>query len=261
MENPVKHRLMTFISYKGLTNQRFEKLTGLSNGYVNNIRSSISPKKLEEISMVFPDLNPVWLLLGKGSMLRTETDNIPIIELKKPAPDTSGIPVFGFSEQKQRLVTYINAKGLTKHQFENMAGLPNAYVAGIRQGITGKKLTQIKAAFPDLNPAWLMTGEGSMLRTGADNKAIVDVKTSPTPPPAIVPIPGINTHTRNKKEEPAETDELLRQIVKQNTLLLNQYSQLQSQMQQTLTLLARVLSNSTNPHNPINYKAAEAEDE
>jgi hypothetical protein len=99
-----------------------------------------------------------------------------------------------------------------------------------------------------------------MLLSSKGAKAIVDVKTSPTPPPAIVPMPGINV-PKNKKEEPAETDELLRQIVKQNTLLLNQYSQLQSQMQQTLTLLARVLSNSTNPHNPINYKAAEAEDE
>lgn len=167
-----------------------------------------------------------------------------------------------YPAQKQRLIAFINAKGLTKQQFEKRAGLANAYVSGIRQGITDKKLTQIKAAFPELNPAWLMTGEGSMLRTGADNKAVVDVKTSPTPPPAIVPIPGINTHTRtNKKEEPTETDELLRQIVNQNTILLKQYGQLQSQMQQTLTLLARVLSNSTSAHTPINYKAAEAEDE
>jgi transcriptional regulator with XRE-family HTH domain len=163
---------------------------------------------------------------------------------------------------KQRLVEFIRSKGLTKQRFERIVGLSNGYVSNINNSISHKKLEEISKYFPDLNPSWLIIGEGPMLLSPKGAKAIVDVKATPTPPPAIVPIPGINTHTRtNKKEDPAETDELLRQIVKQNTLLLNQYSQLQSQMQQTLTLLARVLSNSTNPHNPINYKAAEAEDE
>lgn len=163
---------------------------------------------------------------------------------------------------KQRLIEFIHSKGMTKQRFEKIMGFSNAYVSSIRRSISPEKLGRITDVFPDLNPTWLLIGEGPMLLSAKGAKAIVDVKTSPTPPPAIVPIPGVTPHTRtNKKEEPTETDELLRQIVKQNTLLLKQYGQLQSQMQQTLSLLARVLSNSTTPHTPINYKAAEAEGE
>lgn len=148
---------------------------------------------------------------------------------------------------------------MTNQRFEKIMGFSNAYVSSIRRSISPEKLGRITDVFPDLNPTWLLIGEGPMLLSAKGAKAVVDVKTSPTPPPAVVPIPGITTQTH--KEKPAETDELLRQIVKQNTLLLKQYGALQSQMQQTLTLLARVLSNSTNAHTPINYKAAEAEDE
>lgn len=148
---------------------------------------------------------------------------------------------------------------MTNQRFEKIMGFSNAYVSSIRRSISPEKLGRITDVFPDLNPTWLLIGEGPMLLTAKGAKAVVDVKATPTPPPVIVPIPEITTHMH--KEEPTETDELLRQIVKQNTLLLKQYCALQSQMQQTLTLLARVLSNSTNAHTPINYKAAEAEDE
>ena len=43
---------------------------GLSNGYVNNIRKSISPEKLQSITLTFPELNTEWLLTGRGEKIK-----------------------------------------------------------------------------------------------------------------------------------------------------------------------------------------------
>ena len=49
----------------------FEKKVGLSNGYVNNIRVSIQPDKLQMIVLQFPQLNAGWLMTGEGNMLKS----------------------------------------------------------------------------------------------------------------------------------------------------------------------------------------------
>lgn len=66
----VKERLICFIKSNHLGQGAFEKLVGLSNGYVNNIRVSIQPDKLQKIALKFPELNTGWLLTGEGEMLR-----------------------------------------------------------------------------------------------------------------------------------------------------------------------------------------------
>lgn len=67
----VKERLIKFIKYKNLSQKRFEESVGLSNGYVNNIRKSITVEKLQKIALQYPELNKAWLLTGDGSMLNT----------------------------------------------------------------------------------------------------------------------------------------------------------------------------------------------
>lgn len=52
-----------------LTKSGFEKTVGLSNGYLNQLRSSPSNEKIEQISNSFPQLNRYWLLTGVGPML------------------------------------------------------------------------------------------------------------------------------------------------------------------------------------------------
>lgn len=73
----VKERLMQFIKSNHLGQGAFEKLVGLSNGYVNNIRVSIQPDKLHKIALKFPDLNTGWLLTGEGDMLREKPSYQP----------------------------------------------------------------------------------------------------------------------------------------------------------------------------------------
>lgn len=68
----IKSRLILFISHLGMGQGRFEKACELPNGYVSNIRVSITPKKLQQITEHFPELNAGWLMTGEGKMLKDQ---------------------------------------------------------------------------------------------------------------------------------------------------------------------------------------------
>lgn len=67
----VKDRLLEFCNIKGIRPGRFERESGLSNGYLSKLRHEPSRDKLDQISRAFPDLNISWLLTGDGQMLNT----------------------------------------------------------------------------------------------------------------------------------------------------------------------------------------------
>ena len=66
---------------------------------------------------------------------------------------------------KERLLLFIDSVGLGKSQFENACGLSHGWINGIKVNVSPDKLEKITLQFPDLNAAWLLTGEGSMLKT------------------------------------------------------------------------------------------------
>lgn len=67
---PVKERLIEFIHFKEMSIRHFCKKIGVSETYVNSMRSSIKPDKLMRIVHAFPDINTEWLLTGDGNMLK-----------------------------------------------------------------------------------------------------------------------------------------------------------------------------------------------
>lgn len=65
-------RLYLYINEKGLRPAEFERLIGVSNGYISKMHirlSDIGEGVLLQIIENCPDLNPMWLVLGKGEML------------------------------------------------------------------------------------------------------------------------------------------------------------------------------------------------
>lgn len=60
----IKERLKDFIKKTALTQTEFEKSWGVSNGYINSIKKSISDDKLELLSKAFPEVDPVWIKMG-----------------------------------------------------------------------------------------------------------------------------------------------------------------------------------------------------
>lgn len=69
----VKERLLFYLSQKHLNKSAFGASIGASSSFVDAIRSSISPEKLERIMDEYPDLDIVWLLTGRGQMQKTTT--------------------------------------------------------------------------------------------------------------------------------------------------------------------------------------------
>lgn len=89
METSVKHRIKQFIEYKGISVREFERVCGLSNGYVNGITQTIMPNKVSAISLHFPELNTGWLLTGEGEMLKGNKTvvSVPVTEYRNSKQD------------------------------------------------------------------------------------------------------------------------------------------------------------------------------
>lgn len=84
MSEGVKERLIQYLKYKGISQNRFAEIIGVSSGYVNNIRKSIQPDKINSIAKCFPDVNTGWIMTGMGEMLNNaESKEIRFNETKK----------------------------------------------------------------------------------------------------------------------------------------------------------------------------------
>ena len=68
----IKERVSEYCNYKNIAISKFESLSGISNGYFNNIKKRPSDEKIEKIHRAFPDLNTGWLMTGEGEMLKNK---------------------------------------------------------------------------------------------------------------------------------------------------------------------------------------------
>lgn len=66
----IKDRLKQFINHLEIEVRTFEIKAGLSNGFVNNVGSSLREGSLEKLLSTYPELNKIWLLTGDGSMIK-----------------------------------------------------------------------------------------------------------------------------------------------------------------------------------------------
>lgn len=69
----IKERLLKYLDFKGVTRYKFYKDTGLSNGFLDK-EGAIGSDKCEKICYQYSDINPTWLLTGKGEMIQNKIE-------------------------------------------------------------------------------------------------------------------------------------------------------------------------------------------
>jgi hypothetical protein len=66
----MKDRLISFLEYLGIGQNKFESKVGLSIGYINKLKGDMKLSSIEKVVSSYPELNPDWLITGEGSMLK-----------------------------------------------------------------------------------------------------------------------------------------------------------------------------------------------
>ena len=79
---------------------------------------------------------------------------------------------------KERLREYIKVLGISEREFCRRIGVSTSYVNAIRTSIQPDKMKSIGEQFPELNPMWLITGDGEMLQRANVNQVSGDSNTT-----------------------------------------------------------------------------------
>ena len=74
---------------------------------------------------------------------------------------------------KDRLIKFIEYKGLTKNKFEKLCGLAPRYVSNIGKSIQSDVIEKIISVFPELSIEWLVMNRGAMLSEKTEDKALL----------------------------------------------------------------------------------------
>ena len=129
METSVKERLKQFIDTLNMSERECCRRIGVSSSYVMSIKKSIQPDKMQAISIHFPELNPLWLLLGQGEMLlsdgkkegeqRQNTGGLPSSELLAKLLEEA-------NSEKARLLSIIESQQRTIESLTELNKKANA---------------------------------------------------------------------------------------------------------------------------------------
>lgn len=115
MENTLT-RIKKFLDSKGISARAFETSVGMSNGSFSaqlKNNKTIGVDKIENILQIYQEINPIWLLTGKGSMILYE-DNI-----------VEQAPIRVFNSTKDRLID--SSQDVPLYDLEASAGIVSLF--------------------------------------------------------------------------------------------------------------------------------------
>lgn len=90
----IVERIRQIIEHKRLSERYFCREIGVANGFLNKV-SDVGSGKLNKILHRYPEINPIWLLTGNGSMLVANIQSIAkeVLDIPLALPAEKGIPL------------------------------------------------------------------------------------------------------------------------------------------------------------------------
>ncbi len=102
-------RLQSFIKFLGLNNTRFADEINVQRSGISHILSGRNKPGLDFIYKIlntYPDLNPDWLIMGRGEMLKgTSPTGTEAVELNKPSPEDAASDTHSMLNFSEKPVT------------------------------------------------------------------------------------------------------------------------------------------------------------
>ncbi len=93
-----KERILQFLDYKGISKNKFYQETGISNGTLDK-SSGLSLETVEKFYTIYPEINPDWLITGKGDMIKSDK-NLNVISSNRKTTDgrieEQEVPLYDF---------------------------------------------------------------------------------------------------------------------------------------------------------------------
>ncbi|MGH1339260.1 MAG: hypothetical protein ACRBFS_24290 [Aureispira sp.] len=103
-------RILQIIDKEGISKRTFYKTVGMSNGSLDKKRD-LGFSRVVKILQTYPDISPIWLMLGEGPMLMND---LPVPTQKIIGGDNNIIQVGSNNKAEQSNVTKTEDKSFQK---------------------------------------------------------------------------------------------------------------------------------------------------
>lgn len=127
----IKERIIELIEFKGIKKGDFYEKIGMTSASFRGKakETPINSNAIENILSELPDINPIWLLTGNGSMLKEnkDIDTNPVASFRKTVDavhEIQRVPLFNL-EATMGLIPLMDNNGLDNEAIIDYLSIPN----------------------------------------------------------------------------------------------------------------------------------------
>jgi phage repressor protein C with HTH and peptisase S24 domain len=153
----LKQNILKYLEFKGVSKYEFYQKTGVSNGILSQ-KNGLSEENTLRFLSYYKDVNPEWLITGKGNMLKPNMEEMPYNE--------SMAKSMAFSEETKNTINAIHSNEPDK-EYEGIPLIPIDAMAGWGSGdvqvMDYESKKYVIPEFTELNVDFMLRIKGSSM--------------------------------------------------------------------------------------------------